>query len=280
MGTYKGTDGNLMQHWTLSELIGIADEYVPGLSFIDAHAMAPVAHARTGKDDRFDRARGGLPGQQSVYERAWNQLVPSGGYPNSAAFVKQVWTRDFSMLLCEICSSTITELDTWLPLVQGQPRCKMAKVFPGDWRDRFGKGLPSPSDVGLPDGSLTLISFDPYMYYPQPTASPCIRDLYPCDLKLTLDALKEVKDGIIIQMSTYSRGKHKQVPQHTVISSVDSILEGEGFTPAEVVQVNEDMMSLVYARNLSWSAELANLPDRFTTWLRHLAPPNRGATAP
>ena len=42
MGTYKGTSGNLMQHWTLCELMGIADEYVPGLSFIDAHAMAPV----------------------------------------------------------------------------------------------------------------------------------------------------------------------------------------------------------------------------------------------
>ena len=280
MGRYKGTAGNLMQHWTLCELMGIADEYVPGLSFIDAHAMAPVAHARTTTDDTFDCARGGLPGQQSVYERAWNQLVASEGYPNSAAFVKQVWTREFSMLLCEICSSTITELDTWLPLVQGQPKCKRAKVFPGDWRDRFGKGLPSPSDVGLPDGSLTLISFDPYMYYLQATASPCTRDLYPCDLKLTLDALKEVKDEVIIQMSTYSRGNHDQAPQQAVISSVDAILTGEGFTPAAVVRVNEDMMSLVYARNLSWSAELANLPDRFTTWLRHLAPLNRGATAP
>ena len=27
------------------------------------------------------------------------------------------------------------------------------------------------------------------------------------------------------------------------------------------------MMSLVYARNVLWSAELANLPDRFTEWL-------------
>lgn len=279
MGTYKGTAGNLMQHWTLCELMAIAEEYVLGLSFIDAHAMAPVAHARTIKDDRFDRACGGLPGQQSVYERAWNQLVPNGGYPNSAAFVQQVWTRDFSMLLCEIDSSTITELDAWLPLVQGQPQCKRAKVSLGDWRGRFGKGWLNPSDVGLPDGSLTLISFDPGMYYPQPPASARAKDLYPCDLKLTLDALKEVKDGIIIQISTYSRGKQNQVTQEAVISSVEPILTGKGVAPANVVRLNRDMMSLVYARNVWWSAVLANLPGRFTKWLWNLDAPSKGVAA-
>ena len=40
-------------------------------------------------------------------------------------------------------------------------------------------------------------------------------------------------------------------------------------------------MSLVYARNVSWSAELANLPGRFKKWLRDLdALRYRGATAP
>ncbi len=39
-----------------------------------------------------------------VYERVWRQLdwqhrggYPNEGYPNSAAFVNRVWTRDFSM---------------------------------------------------------------------------------------------------------------------------------------------------------------------------------------
>ena len=267
MGTYQGNSGNLMQHWTLCELVDIADEYVSGLNFIDAHAMAPVAHTRAGNDTRFDRLRARLPGKQSVYERAWNQLVPNGGYPNSAAFVKQVWTRDFSMLLCEIDPSTITALDTWLPLVQSQAKCKRAKVFTGNWRDRFDKGLPSPSEVGLPNGSLTLVSFDPDMYYPQPPDNASTRNLYPCDVKRTLAALKEVKDGVIIQLSTYSRGKSNQAPQSDVIASVDSILTGEGFTPAKVVRLHKDMMSLVYSRNVWWSAKLKNLPDRFKDWL-------------
>ena len=44
MTTYKGNSGHLMQHWTLCELVNIADNQgVPGLNFIDAHAMAPSA---------------------------------------------------------------------------------------------------------------------------------------------------------------------------------------------------------------------------------------------
>ena len=126
MTTYKGNAGNLMQHWTLCELVNIADEYVPGLNFIDAHSMAPYAHTRT--ETSADRRRmynsvlAGLPGNHSVYERAWYQLVRGVGYPNSVAFINQVWTRGFAMLLCERSHATVTALDAWLPNVQNQPR--------------------------------------------------------------------------------------------------------------------------------------------------------------
>ena len=117
MGTYKGNVGHLMQHWTLCELVDFADqENAPGLSFIDAHAMAPMANRHISADARFDRARDSLPSQESPYERAWNQLAPREAYPNSAAFVKRVWTREFSMLLCETEPETIAELYTWLRL--------------------------------------------------------------------------------------------------------------------------------------------------------------------
>ena len=272
MPTYKGNAGHLMQHWTLCKLVDIADEHAPGLHFIDAHAMAPWADTLDGNgDDRFRTVRSDLPGQRSVYERAWYQLAArkhEDGYPNSAAFVERVWTRDFSMLLCEIDPKTVDKLDTWLPHIQDQPRCKSAKIIPGDWRRRFGRGLPSPPDVGLPDGSFTLISFDPDMYYPDPPDNASERNLYPCDLERTTVALRDVVGGVIIQLSTYSRGNRNQAPQVEVIDSVNNILTQQGFTAAQVVRLNGDMMSLIYARNVPATLhnELTTLPDRFNEW--------------
>lgn len=271
MTTYKGNAGHLMQHWTLCELVNIADEqYVPGLNYIDAHAMAPIAHTPTEKraDRRttFNGVRGGLRSAQSVYERAWYQLEPNHGYPNGANFVQHVWTRDFSMLLCENNPATVTALDAWLPHIQRHPRCERAKVFFGDWRDRFREGLPTPAQVGLPDGSLTLVSFDPDMYYPNPPDDESPRNIYPRDLELTLTALRNLSGGIVIQLSTYSRGNRNQAPQDAVIASVHSILMAARFTRATKIRLNGDMMSLVYARDISWWAELAKMPSRFNDW--------------
>ncbi len=62
MPTYKGNVGNLMQHWTLCELLDIANQHyeIPGLNFIDAHAMAPRATENKGKDPKFTRAEARL----------------------------------------------------------------------------------------------------------------------------------------------------------------------------------------------------------------------------
>ena len=152
MGTYKGNAGNLMQHWTLCELLVIAGKHTSGLSFIDAHAMAPLARKPDEKPGSsgplFDRVRKGLPGP-SVYEQTWHNIDQNReGYPNSAAFVKKVWEGDFSLLLCETDHSTIEELRPWLEGVQKSARCKSAELFQGDWRKRFDAGLPSASEVG------------------------------------------------------------------------------------------------------------------------------------
>ena len=262
-----------MQHWTLCELVNIADEHALGLSFIDAHAMAPLAYDRRGRrDDTFEGMRRGLPYGLSVYERAWHQLAPKVCYPNSANFVQHVWTRDFSMLLCETEPATVTALDTWLPSVQGYPRCKRAKVIPGDWRDTFARGLPSPSQVGLPEGSLTLVSFDPYKYNRNQHFADLGNglndwqrgDLYPDDLERTLTALENVKGGIIIQISTYSTVGGNSQPD--VVASVNEILVGARFNPPVEVVLDDSMMSLVYTRNVPWAEELANLHERFEGW--------------
>lgn len=272
MPTYMGNSGHLMQHWTLCEIVNTADkENVPGLSFIDAYAMAPLARRRRRQDKRFDRARDGQPDQSSVYERAWKQLDPNAGYPNSAAFVNQVWERDFSILLCEIDPATITVLNTWLSQVQAQPRCKRAEVFPGDWLDRFANGLPTPSQVELPNDSLTLISFDPDRYYPKSPGSESERILYPRDLQMTLKALKGLNDETIIQLSTYSLGSGRgdgKVSQDEIITSANKILESDGFKPAIEVKLGDVMRSLVFTRSVPWSDQLKSMPDRFNDWLK------------
>ena len=97
MGTYKGNKGNLMQHWTLCEVLSIANRYHSALNYIDAHAMAPLAKKRTGDDVVFDRVWDRLANGNSTYEKAWSALAPrpADSYPSSAKFVQHVWLRRF-----------------------------------------------------------------------------------------------------------------------------------------------------------------------------------------
>ena len=148
-----------MQHWTLCEVLRIAQECgVPALNYIDAHAMAPLAtETRWEKHDKeFCKTQAGLPGQNSTYELAWQALAPSptDGYPNSANFVRRLWQGSFSMLLCEKDAATAKEIKHWRSTTLRSHNCE---VYCGDWRDRFGHGLPLPVDRG----TLTLLSFDP-----------------------------------------------------------------------------------------------------------------------
>ena len=268
MTTYKGNAGNLMQHWTLCELLVIAGKHASGLNFIDAHAMAPLARERTSSDPKFSSVQAGLPGQKSPYEKAWRQLAPRGGYPNSASFVKKIWNGDFSLLLCETDPSTIKKIKPWLKRVDKSERCKSVELFQGDWRNRFEDGLPGPSEVGLPDDSVTLVSFDPYMYIWRQLTKPMTEEqtgnLYPDDITLALCAMSNLKGKVLIQLSTYSAQNNSQ---KDVIASLNEILEPGAFKLCAKVRVNGNMMSLVYARNVSWKAELADLPNRFENWL-------------
>lgn len=276
MCTYKGNVGHLMQHWTLCEILNVAGRHATGLNYIDAHAMAPWATHRETADAEFDAVRGvlavvhnGRHGNGSFYEQAWHGLAEDrpgqDGYPSSAAFVKECWERDFSLLLCERDPKTARRIDEWLLDIRGLPNCNRAVLCPGDWRDRFVEGLPSPDDIGLPPGSLTLISFDPNLYSRR--RSPKTRNaeaLYRTDLGLTLHALATVKGPTVIQLSTYTVAGDN--PQPTVTRSVSAILDMGGFGLVAKVIANRRMMSLVYARNVGWEAELAGLLGQFEEW--------------
>ena len=281
MCKYKGNDGNLMQHWTLCEMLTVAQRHTACLTYVDAHAMAPMASVRTERNDQrrqtFDRARDGRPGN-SIYEQSWRRLDPRGqSYPNSAAFVQDAWKGRISMLLCEIEPTTAAALTNW---AQDRPG---VSVVEGDWRDTFERGLPdaplTPADQhaagappraferGLPDAPLTLLSFDPYMYSRHPRKrNP--GNLYSSDLELVLHALSAVQGGVLVQLSTYAANDDN--PQGSVISSANAILATGGFCLAAVVRVDGQMMSLVYVRGLDWSVELADLSGRFGEWLANL----------
>ena len=272
--TYKGNVGHLMQHWTLCKLLVLANQHhpTPGLNYIDAYAMAPLAGKNQNEDkpDRFAKVRDRLPQQchVSTYQRAWHQLEPTKGYPNSAAFVTKVWKGDFSLLLCEIDRETNAKLEPWRQDVGEWDRCKHTELSQGDWRERFKKGLPAPSATGLDDEALTLVSFDPNMC----SSHRNVRDrknkyqnLYPEDLDLAMAEMKRLKGGILIQLSTYSANGNN--PQGAVIASANSIIAGAGFTLCAVVRVDGNMMSLVYARKVPWRAKITELHDRFKAWL-------------
>ena len=150
------------------------------------------------------------------------------------------------------------------------------------WQPR---GVPIPGDVGLQDGSLTLVSFDPDIISRHPRPKRLDQQqrqrVHPEDLHLVRDKLADFRGGVILQLSTYDVNGDN--PQGPVISSVNSILAAGEFTLASVVLLpgqrnngfRQDMMSLVYARNVPWSAQLADLPGGFAAWARAI-PARRG----
>ena len=271
MGTYKGNKGNLMQHWTLCEVLHIAQKQgVTDLNYIDAHAMAPLATKPASPTQVFQRVQAKLPCRQSVYEKAWHTLAskPADGYPNSAKFVTQVWQDDYSLLLCEKEDSVADEVASWLSGVSRRQACKAAMPFRGDWRSRFNEGLPSPFDVGLGDDALTILSFDPNMYDRNgPPKDPKPENMYPSDLHTVLEAVQGITGSILIQLSTYYANNANA--QADVIGSVNSILKWKGgFDLTAIARADGNMMSLIYTRHVTWAGELAVPHEEFGKWIK------------
>ena len=271
MPPYKGNKGNLMQHWTLCEVLRIANRHHSALNYIDAHAMAPLAkETRWHRHDRrFRTAQTGLPGQKSKYELAWQALAsrPCDGYPNSANLVRQVWKGPYSLFLCEKDPATYACITDWLCEFRAtDPNCVCAASRCGDWRCAFADGLPHPVSVGLPEDALTVISFDPNMYDQNEPENACGSNrLYPSDLTRTLEAAQSISGAVLLQLSTYS---DKDNPQEQVGQQVSDRLAQGDFTWVGMTRVNRKMMSLIYARGVPWaSCELANLGWDFTAWL-------------
>ena len=259
-----------MQHWTLCEVLRIANSHHSELNYIDAHAMAPLATKRTDCDVVFDRVCDGLPGQESKYELVWQTLAPNptDGYPSSANLVQHIWHGNLSMLLCEINRTTADAIDAWLPEVRDLSNCRRADLVQGDWRDTFNQGLPSLGDMGLAGDALTFATFDPYMISTR-RHRYCENkgNMYPQDIDRVARALDSFSGGVLIQLSTYS--SNGPTLQREVKKMADSTLGGSGLRFLGSASANKSMMSLIYARNLTWGKELALRLAEFEDWLAH-----------
>ena len=270
MGTYKGNKGNLMQHWTLCEVLRTAwDNGVRALNYIDAHAMAPLAAVRTGSASDFDSVHDSLPGQQSVYELAWQKLSSKhvAWYPNGANFVRQVWQGKFSLLLCEKEDDIAADIGFWQSDIDRLSRSKKTECYPGDWRCRFDRGLPRPMEAGLPEDALTYISFDPYMISRRDMGEDS-GSIYLCDLERIGCATTALDGAVLMQLSTYTANGGNT--QEAITPLVDCILSQYGFHPAAMVRADGNMMSLIYTRKVGWTDKLNTIGQDFRCWLENI----------
>ena len=261
MASFKGNDGNLMQHWVLCELLAAARSYTTRMTFIDAHAMAPVANQRTGHPSKFDTVFEHLPGQGSYYEQAWQALSPErGAYPNSANFVTHIWGPPgvSSMLLCERDQQTVSSLESWAD----ENNDVEIKIAFGDWRCRFEHTLPKQ------DG-LVFISFDPNKFDKHHHKEKP-GNMYPADLDRVVEATRSYPENVLLQLSTYSTNDGNG--QSQVAECIRSRLEPNGFEEVAIVKPNGKMMSLLYQRRVSFSKELTSLPCRFQKWFDAIEP--------
>ena len=249
-----------MQHWVLCELLNTAcNSSTTHLTFVDAHAMAPVACQRKGRSPIFDAVSNRLPEQGSRYEQAWLAISPEKGtYPNSANFVARIWRQpsNCSMVLCEKDYDTVESLRYWASKRRGLGL--EISVADGDWRKRFECELPKPKE-------LMLISFDPYKFDINPCTHYKSGNMYLDDLDLLLKATRPYQSNVLIQLSTYSvKGGNDQ---EQVAKEIRTRLEPKGIEQVTKISPNgKKMMSLIYQRGVAFSEELTSLSDRFNEW--------------
>src|SRR4029077_3730957 len=132
-------------------LVGLRQQGLAKLSFVDAYSMSPMAtrspNAVTDQTaPEFDRVRAHLAEGRSPYERAWLALTQSSGseYPSSAVFVRHCWRGHLHLLLCEADRATAEEISSWLSSLDAH--ITSFELHRGDWRERFPRVVPNTSD--------------------------------------------------------------------------------------------------------------------------------------
>jgi hypothetical protein len=273
MGVCKGNRGNLMQHWTLCEVLDrLQREQVSSLHFISTHSMAPWSLAKpknneeSDADRRIFRRAGERLARNSggtLYENAWLDLSVEDGipYPSSALFAQSVWKKPISLALCEQATTVADEIDGWLKGPAVCDRYVHGVLLRGDWR----AGIDSPFCMKT-DCACVYIEMDPMRYDHRESGKRKQSDpasLYPEDLTHLTRLLTNEARPVVLQISSFSaqNGNSRQV----IETSLRSGLEPSGFSFADQTYVNGQMVSFVFCRGI----ELQNvsLQTRFSDWI-------------
>ena len=185
MTIFRGNVGNLLQHWVFCEILAVWQGCANRVDFIDAYSMAPLADERYPESDiasrrRFDWVQANLMEEQTPYERAWHRLTPDADrYPNSAAFLTEVWQGDYSLVLCESDASTVRELRRWQTKVEVSPRCIGLEIA-----DVERHAIPHPGRQTIPHPvscvSSTLSDLPSQAQGPAPVAAWVGSSCPPC----------------------------------------------------------------------------------------------------
>lgn len=259
---YQGNTGNLLQHWVLCELIQGCNKHWASLHFVDAYAMAPLATNQVKPSPSLFTHAQVRETPNSAYEEAWRRLVEGRiGYPNSAAFVADLWKGCCSMSLCDNDGPTALALKSWAVTQAEKPAGARAEVWPEDWRVGFSRRAANSKD-------LTVLSFDPDLFTLHTSTSG--REMTLSDIKTIAAAVDPINRECVIQLSTYNsaRGLNRQTDVERTIA--------EGFRPSglellAVIRANKEMMSIVIGRgSSSVASELAGLSERFDLWFENL----------
>lgn len=274
---FKANQGNLLQHWTLCEILGLLahdrqDER--HLLYFDAHAMAPGSQPEPGDNEHYARQRfqnclAHLRHPQrelSSFETAWSELEPTGlPYPNSLRFVDHLWGDSLSARVCEFAPDRAVALEGWKRNLPG-PRANNISVHQGCWRGALGW-----PDCACRHPHILLMQFDPYMIDRNREGADD-GNLYRRDLTRIAESLDQwpLKNPVAVLVSTYS------TQNDNALDEVGRIT-GEEFDAASLslqadVRILGDgageMMSQVYVRGVSrqTAESLGSLALGFAGW--------------
>ena len=273
MGLCEGNRGNLMQHWTFAKVLNsLPKDNLEKLHLITTHSMAPWAIPRKRERERLCYGVFRAAGKRLInienptsYETAWLSLTVDSGlpYPSTAAFVTRLWpAKQISVGLCEFDSKTADEIDGWSSSEEIENHFIHSVLFRGDWR----VSIQSPL-IWNPAADFLYIELDPMRYSACPQNqrgknNPA--NLYPEDLELLLEQLKQNKQKVILQISSFSTQKNN-MSLDTQRASIVDILQPHGFIFNGETRVGLQMASFLFTKNLNLN--LNNIGDAFATWL-------------
>ena len=257
--TFKGNFGNLLQHWTLVEIVVLLKDLFPSqrLTYFDAHSMSPYAHAER-PDAHFLNIFLKLCTGTSKYENVWCELRSTQSeisYPNSIAFVQAIWKNDILPILCEINPETYKQLAKYVSGISDKFDVKR-RIVNSDWRKEW-------KAQSFDDSEVILASFDPNKFLKIDKSQGSF-NLTDNDVKSIIEKAKSIsKTPLVIQISIF--GNSDDDCNHIKQAFIDN-----GFV-CEMIDycwLYPKMHSLVICKNVSGiDMKISQLNRKFKTWI-------------